>query len=143
LTSTDNWSSVSPAAFGEFHQQNPLMALFSMGAIFLVIFGLHAFSRNFWAGRISRQLPRSDMPGNLVTAFEKNTSIWRSVFHNQPTGWSRRAAKRIRTVIDSSGIFVQKLNDTFANPSGRSSGSSTAAEAQLDVNNSSDQEKIG
>ena len=59
------------------------------------------------------------MPGNLVTAFAKNTSIWRSIFNTSPVGWNRRVARKIRSVIENSGQFVQKLNDSFANPSGR------------------------
>jgi len=119
LTVSDNWSMVTPGAFIEMHQHNPLMGLLTLIVVFTVVFGVHTMSRKFWAGRIARHLPRSDMPGNLVTAFEKNTSFWRSVFHNQPAGWSGRAAKRIRSVIDNSGLFVQRLNDSFANPSGR------------------------
>ena len=87
-------------------------------AVFLLVYGIHLFNRKFWAGRIEQKLPRSDMPGNLITAFEKNTSIWRSIFHTSPLGWNRRAKRKIRSVIESSGVFVQKLNDSFANPSG-------------------------
>jgi hypothetical protein len=54
-----------------------------------------------------------------VTAFAKNTSIWRSIFYTSPVGWNRRVARKIRAVIENSGQFVQKLNDSFANPSGR------------------------
>ncbi len=114
------WQSFSLSSMRESYQASPLTGLLLIGLTFGVFYGLHLFSRKFWAGRISAQLPRSEMPGNLVTAFEKNTRLWRSIFHTTPAGWGRRAARRIRTVTENSGLFVQKLNDSFANPSGRS-----------------------
>ncbi len=119
VTAQDAWASFTPAALLEFHQQNPLIGFASLGLTLVIFFAVHFFNRRFWANKIALRLPRSDMPGNLVTAFEKNTRFWRSVFHNAPTGWNRRAARKIRAVIESSGLYVQKLNDCFANPSGR------------------------
>lgn len=119
ITAQELWSHVAPDRLWASYEANPLagvlIAILVIGGFYVV----HLFSRQFWAGRISAKLPRSDMPGNLVTAFDKNTSIWRSVFHTKPAGWSRRSARRIRHVLESSGLFVQKLNDSFANPSGR------------------------
>ena len=118
ITTQGYWSQVAPARLVDAYSNNPLTGLFVMIAIFVVIFGIHMLSRSFWASRIAAKLPRSDMPGNLVTAFQKNTSIWRSVFHTSPHGWSGRVARKLREVADNSGLFVQKLNDSFANPSG-------------------------
>jgi len=118
LTTQDGWQYLKPSALVESYQNSPLTGILISLLLFIVLFGVHIFSRKFWASRISRHLPRSDMPGNLVTAFDKNTSLWRSIFHTSPLGWSRRAARKIRSVIDNSGHFVQKLNDSFANPSG-------------------------
>ncbi len=118
ITANEAWSYIKPSQLIEAYQNNPLTGLFSLIGIFLLVFGIHVFNRKFWAGRIEQKLPRSDMPGNLITAFEKNTSIWRSIFHTSPLGWNRRNKRKIRSVIDNSGSFVQKLNDSFANPSG-------------------------
>jgi GTPase Era involved in 16S rRNA processing len=119
ITAQEAWQHLKPSALVQAYQNNPLTGLLVMLVVFIVFFGVHLFSRQFWAASIARHLPRSEMPGNLVTAFDKNTSIWRSVFHVTPAGWNRRAARKIRSVLENSGLFVQKLNDSFANPSGR------------------------
>ena len=120
VNSQNAWDAFTFSSLSNAYQNNPLTGLLSLILVFIIFFGLHGLSRKFWAGRIAAKLPRSDMPGNLLTAFEKNTRIWRSIFHTSPFGWSRRAARKIRLVTESSGLFVQKLNDSFANPSGRS-----------------------
>ena len=119
ITTQDAWSQFKPGELVASYQANPLVGLLIMLLLFILFYGTHIFSRQFWAARIAQHLPRSDMPGNLVTAFAKNTSIWRSIFYTSPVGWNRRVARKIRAVIESSGQFVQKLNDSFANPSGR------------------------
>jgi GTPase Era involved in 16S rRNA processing len=123
VTAQEAWQHMKPSALIDAYNNNPLLGLLTLIGVFSVFFGAHLLSRHVWASRIATQLPRSDMPGNLVTAFAKNTSIWRSIFHTSPTAWGRRTARKIRTVIENSGQFVQKLNDSFANPSGRDKGS--------------------
>lgn len=118
VTMQDAWQYLAPSSLMESYRNNPLSGLLTVLALFMIFYGIHLFNRKFWAERIARQLPRSDMPGNLVTAFEKNTRIWRSIFHTSPFGWNRRVARRLRRVVENSGQFVQKLNDKFANPSG-------------------------
>ncbi|MCP4075961.1 MAG: dynamin family protein [Gammaproteobacteria bacterium] len=131
VTSQNAWNNLSPSTLIDAYNNNPLMGLGYFLLTFIVIFGIHVFSRKLWATRISRQLPRSDMPGNLVTAFEKNTQIWRSVFNTSPHGWNRRVARKLRRVTENSGLFVQKLNDSFANPSGRESTLKTQATTDI------------
>ncbi len=130
VTAQEAWQALKPSSLIDSYQNNPLTGILSLVLIFMVLFGVHLFSRKFWAASIARHLPRSDMPGNLVTAFAKNTSLWRSVFHTSPQGWNRRAARKIRAVIDNSGHFVQKLNDSFANPSGRKSSDQPPVESE-------------
>lgn len=120
LTTSNSWSMLAPSTLIENYQNNPLTGLLTLSSLILVVLLVHQISRRFWAGRIAARLPRSaEMPGNLITAFEKNTRVWRSVFHTSPHGWSRRVRRRIHSVIENTGLFVQKLNDTFANPSGK------------------------
>jgi len=118
ISAWDKWDSLAPTALVNSYQQSPLTGLLVLILIFLVFFSIHVFSRKIWAARIAKKLPRSGMPGNLVTAFAKSTRIWRSIFNVNPFGWGRSKSRRIRHVIESSGQFVQRLNDTFANPSG-------------------------
>lgn len=118
LYSEDKLSILSPDHLIESYQSSPLGGLFILAFIILSVMGIHGFIRQFWAKRVAKTLPRSDMPGNLVTAFEKNTRYWRSVFYIDPVGWGRRQSRRIRNVLENSGQFVQKLNDSFTDPSG-------------------------
>ncbi len=119
ITTQNAWPIFSLTSLIDSYQANPLLGLFVGGSIFIILFGIHSFIRKFWANRIARKLPRSDMPGNLVTAFQKNTRFFRSIFNTTPHGWSRRSARRINQVVENTGKFVQSLNDTFANPSGK------------------------
>ncbi len=118
VSSNDAWSKLAPSALIDAYRANPLGGIAVAVAVFLLFYGLHLFSRRFWANRIERQLPHSEMPGNLITAFHKNTRFWRSVFHTTPYGWSRRVARKVNLVVENSALFVQKLNDSFTNPSG-------------------------
>jgi len=119
ISSKNAWSNFSPSVLIDSYGTNPLTGLLSLLLFLTVFLGVHLLTRKFWASHISKILPRSDLPGNLVTAFDKNTRIWRSVFNTSPHGWNRRVARKLKDVADNSGLFVQKLNDSFANPSGR------------------------
>ncbi|MBL7004850.1 MAG: dynamin family protein [Gammaproteobacteria bacterium] len=114
----DNLALLNPEELISRYEASPLSGL-SVGLMIIVgLMFTHAFIRQFWAKRVAKTLPRSDMPGSLLTAFEKNTRYWRSVFYIDPVGWGRRQSRKIRTVIENSGQFVQKLNDSFTDPSG-------------------------
>ena len=55
---------------------------------------------------------------DLTTAFRKSTGFLHSIFAKNPAGWSSFVRKRLHRVRQKSDTFVQKLNDSFANPSG-------------------------
>ncbi len=114
----DKLSIISPDHIMSTYEASPLGGLFALTAVVIIFMIIHAAIRQFWAKRVAKTLPRADMPGNLVTAFEKNTRYWRSVFYVDPVGWGRRQSRKIRNVIENSGQFVQKLNDSFTDPSG-------------------------
>ncbi len=118
LYHNDKLSILSPEHILNTYESSPLGGLFILALVILGFMGIHALIRQFWAKRISKTLPRADMPGSLVTAFEKNTRYWRSVFYIDPVGWGRRQSRKIRNVLENSGQFVQKLNDSFTDPSG-------------------------
>ena len=60
-----------------------------------------------------------DFLDNFMRAFRKNTSLWHSVFHKRPVGWGKRAQRRLKEVLIEANRYVQDLNDTFTNPSGK------------------------
>ena len=59
-----------------------------------------------------------DYLGNLTRAFRKNTLFWRTIFCQQPAGWSERSRRLLEEVFAETNEYVQELNNRFANPSG-------------------------
>ncbi len=91
-----------------------------IAGVFVVVFGgIHFWVRRFTARRIVKKLPTANGPGNIATAFLKNTHPLRSVFAFKPAGWGRRGHKSIERVRNSADNFVKSLNDNFADPLGR------------------------
>ena len=56
----------------------------------------------------------------IARAFDHGTSAWRTMWIVAPAGWGRGARERIANVLEDTGRYVQRLNDRFADPSGRS-----------------------
>jgi hypothetical protein len=54
----------------------------------------------------------------LLGGFERSICIWRSLFNVTPAGWGRRSKRQLARVVGDTDRFVQRLNDTFADPSG-------------------------
>lgn len=64
----------------------------------------------------------------LLGAFARSSGVWHSLFNQLPAGWGRGARKRLHKVLGETDRFVQQLNDTFANPSGKGARVAYAAE---------------
>lgn len=83
---------------------------------------LHFRARKFAARRVITQLEKRLSPGleldRIRSAFVFNTSPWRSIFRKSPVGWNTRNHRRLQRVIDAANHYVQRLNDTFTDPSG-------------------------
>ena len=56
----------------------------------------------------------------VARAFEHGAAAWRTMWIGAPAGWGSRARQRIASVLEDTGRYVQRLNDRFADPSGRS-----------------------
>ena len=85
--------------------------------------GYGHFSIRGWAGqRVARRLAAdskvSEFLPNYTRAFQKNSRWFRSIFRRHPAGWGERVAHSLARVTDDSQLYVQKLNDMYANPSG-------------------------
>jgi hypothetical protein len=99
-------------------------------AIRLVLLGLMVtgigyghFSLRRWAGqRVARRLAAdrrvSEFLSNYARAFQKNSRWFRSILRRHPVGWGDRAARSLTRVSEDAQLYVQKLNDMYANPSG-------------------------
>jgi hypothetical protein len=83
---------------------------------------LHFLARKAAVARVVRLVEREYVHGpvreSLLLALYKNTAPWRSIFLPEPTGWGRRARRRLGSVIADSEKFIQALNDRYAHPSG-------------------------
>jgi hypothetical protein len=85
--------------------------------------GYAHFSIRRWASqRVARRLAAdpqvNDFLPNYVRAFHKNSRWFRSIFRRHPAGWGDRTARSLAQVSEDSQLYVQKLNDLYANPSG-------------------------
>ena len=99
----------------------------AVGAAVLVVAAgyVHFRVRRMAARAMRRRLLRegaSESPIGeeaLAQAFEHGTSAWRTIWSVAPPGWGRGAKERIANVLEDTGRYVQRLNDRFADPSGR------------------------
>ncbi len=62
------------------------------------------------------------MQANYTRAFKKNSRWYRSLLKRKPTGWGRRAQRRLAKVLEDTNTYIQKLNDMYTNPSGNEDG---------------------
>lgn len=91
-----------------------------LGILLLIaIAAIHFTVRNKIAKRIAAKLAGWDGPGSLTRAFLNNTRAWLSILRGRPWGWNRWNRRRIARVREGADEFVQKLNDLYANPSGK------------------------
>jgi len=67
---------------------------------------------------LSSQARGRDEELQLLGGFSRSTRIWRSLFNVTPAGWGRRSRHQLARVVGDTDRFVQRLNDSFANPSG-------------------------
>ena len=86
---------------------------------------LHFKARKFAQRRVIGQLEKASSPGleleRIRNAFVFNTRPWHSIFRKSPVGWGNHNYRRLQRVIDSANHYVQRLNDTFTDPSGAQS----------------------
>lgn len=94
---------------------NVLLA--AVAAIFVLV---HFVIRGTIAKWYARGLAEDGYYGNLRAAFLKNTRWFKSLFFGRITGWNQKGKDKITELRDSADGFVQKLNDQYTNPSGKS-----------------------
>jgi GTPase SAR1 family protein len=101
---------------------NPTLLYLSGFLILAVVIGIHFGVRNLTARSviplIAKKSATLGFHGNLVNAFKKCTSPWRSIFRRKPVGWGKRSRRKLHDVIHRTDVYVQDLNDRFTNPSG-------------------------
>lgn len=104
--------------------QSPLGTYITLLCLYLLGLGVHYGVRHLAAKSIlksAKKLGESlSIRGSLANAFLANTKPWRSIFSKNPAGWSRKSRSTIQQVLEDSDRYVQDLNDSFTNPSGKS-----------------------
>jgi len=93
-------------------------------AVVLVLLGYGHFRIRKWAaGQVIRrtlaEIPETSRHAGYARAFRRNTQWWRTIFAKNPLGWSGRTARKLERLVGVADIYVQKLNDRYANPSGK------------------------
>src|SRR5215470_13934267 len=118
------WSFTHP--FWSALLSEPVWRWVALGVIIVVAGYLHLAIRQLAARSVVAKLRREtsdmrerDFLDNFITAFRKNTRIWHNVWHKYPVGWGKRAQRRLKQVLIDANRYVQDLNDTFTNPSGK------------------------
>jgi hypothetical protein len=95
----------------------------ALAMIAMMLVYLHFKIRKLAARRVLRFIATEFAPGleceRLSTAFHYNTRGWHSIFATNPVGWGKSTRKRLHRVIAEANDYIQKLNDTFTDPSGR------------------------
>ena len=89
----------------------------------LVLIVVHFLSKR-WAAkrvfsRLKMSLPEDPKKENMLEACLKNMGPMRSVFNPEPVGWGGRAQRQVGKIVEDADRYVQRLNDGFADPSGK------------------------
>jgi hypothetical protein len=99
--------------------------------LLLIVAWIHGQIRRFARLPVERWLVRQghDNQDNqgLIGAFRRSTGFWRGLFCKVPAGWSKRNRSRLVEVVTDTDRYVQKLNDNFANPSGKAGDAAATA----------------
>lgn len=96
-------------------------ASFSVALLVLIgtHFGVRAVTRRWKGRKLKQQSVRSSIRIDLTAAFSHSTRPLRSLLWANPAGWGRYAKKQLAQVILDTEAYVQTLNDSFTNPSGK------------------------
>ncbi|CCQ75178.1 dynamin family protein [Magnetospira sp. QH-2] len=92
-----------------------------VGAVVAMGLGFHFWLRGVMARRVAAKLPEvvGQVELNLKQAFLRNTKFYRSIFAKDPAGWGKRALRKFQALRETAAQHVQRLNDCYADPSGR------------------------
>lgn len=96
---------------------NPVTMLGSIAAIVVLMLAIHFFIRSRVARYMISKMEGTD-DAKYARVFEHNTRFYRSVFSTKAVGWNKRRATAVDEILEDASDFVQKLNDSYAKPSG-------------------------
>lgn len=68
--------------------------------------------------RMQLMEPLAQPDHHVIRAFDANTRHWSPLLWTAPIGWNGLARRRVTKVLGEANVYVQSLNDHFADPSG-------------------------
>jgi len=93
-----------------------------LGIILAAAIAIHFAIRRLAALSLAKSLRKEaetlGVRGDLMSAFERNTRAWRTLFAPNPTGWTGGAKRHLIKIREDANSYIQTLNDRYTNPSG-------------------------
>ncbi|RLA06717.1 MAG: dynamin family protein [Gammaproteobacteria bacterium] len=86
--------------------------------VMFLLTALHFFNRHLIKKTIIKTIIKDD-DGYYLRSFIKNCVFYRSIWFKNPAGWHRWSKNRLKQIVEKSAKLIQKLNDSFTNPSGK------------------------
>lgn len=118
----EGWRWSLPSGWHESDQSHVWGGIGLLTAALLLVY-LHFKIRKLAARRVARIIGSDFAPGperdRLCRAFHFNTRAWHSIFARGPVGWGKITRNRLHRVIGDANEYIQRLNDTFTDPSGK------------------------
>ena len=93
--------------------------------ITLLLIWIYAQIKKRASLKISKTIPvrASDLGAErreaMLNAFKGNTGFWNNIFRTTPVGWGWRSKKALRQALSNADRYVQELNNTYTDPSGK------------------------
>jgi hypothetical protein len=101
----------------------PVWGVVALAVAAMLLVYLHFKIRKLAARKVTGAIHADFAPGlerdRLCRAFHYNTRGWHSIFATNPVGWGKITRRRLQRVIAEANDYIQKLNDTFTDPSGK------------------------
>ncbi len=94
------------------------VAVLFLSLIVFIHFKLRRIASRSVAKWITKQTLNKDEAKRILGAFNRSTTVWRSLFSTSPAGWGRGVKRKLNKIIGETDRFVQRLNDRYADPSG-------------------------
>ncbi len=120
-------------SFVELMASSPTYGIGFSAAALIIIMAIHLFIRSKFAKRDARRLSKTDP--QIGNALLHNTRFWRGMFPAEPRGWSKRGRRKLSRIVAASKSAIQKLNDQFANPSGKSVMNASVSTEKIEMTN--------
>ena len=105
----------SGTAFDAYGQTGFIIAV--VLALLLLLLA-HFLVRSIVSKWIAKSLPEKGLEGSVRLGFLRNTRWWQPLARPFIVGWNKSARNKLIEIREAADIFVQKLNDEYANPSG-------------------------